>query len=217
MCYQSKQTKTAQELQIRFNAKFEQPEAYSPGIFNAFEYPKTPIITNNNTEIVQLYQWGLIPFWAKDEEIKKYTLNARMETINEKPSFKNVVNQRCLVLADGFYEWQWLDPKGKQKQKFELSLPDGQAFAFAGLWSEWADKSTGELIYTYTILTTQANELMSKIHNTKKRMPVMVAPDNEQKWLEGEKLIMQNDNLIATEILKEDRKQQGGQNLLFDL
>lgn len=122
-----------------------------------------------------------------------------METIHEKPSFRNVVNNRCLIVADGFYEWQWLDEKGKQKQKFQLTLPDNELLAFAGILSEWLDKSIGELINTYSILTTEANELMSKIHNTKKRMPVIVSVDNEQNCLNGQELKMQNNRLIATE------------------
>ena len=199
MCYHTKQTKSAQELQHRFNAKFDNIEEYRPSVYNGFQHPKTPIITNQKTDTIQLYNWGLIPFWAKDDGIKKNTLNARMETNQEKPSFRNVVKNRCLILADGFYEWQWLDEKGKKKQKYELTLPENQAFAFAGLWSEWVDKSTGEIRYTYTILTTEANELMAKIHNTKKRMPVIVATDTEQNWLQGDDLILGNNNLIATE------------------
>ena len=105
-----------------------------------------------------------------------------------------------MVLADGFYEWQGIDEKGKQKQKYELTLPDDKAFTLARLWSEWVDKSTGELIHTYTILTTEANELMSKIHKTKKRMTMIISPDNEQDYLQGNKLIPQNDRLIAKEI-----------------
>lgn len=198
MCFYSKQSKTAQELQHRFNAKFENESLYQPGIYNGFQFPKTPVITNKLTDTIQLYQWGLIPFWAKEESIRQYTLNARIETIHEKPSFRNVVQNRCLILADGFYEWQWLDPKGKFKQKYELTLPDNEPFAFAGLYSEWLDKSTGELRNTYTILTTAANELMSKIHNTKKRMPVILSAEYEQQWLHGQELKMQNDRLTAT-------------------
>lgn len=197
MCFHSKQSKSAQELEHRFNAKFDKTVQYQPSIYNGFQHPKTPIITNLDTNKIQLFNWGLIPFWAKDESIRKNTLNARIETIEEKPSFRNSINNRCLILADGFYEWQWLDEKGKQKQKYLLSLPNEEAFAFAGLWSEWTDQQTGEVIYTYTILTTVANELMAKIHNNKKRMPVIVA--NEVDWLNGQNLKMQNDLLLARE------------------
>lgn len=200
MCFHSKQSKTAQELQNRFNAKFENKSFFQPSVYNGFQYPHTPIITNKQPEMIQLYAWGLIPYWAKDDGLKKMTLNAKIETIHEKPSFRNVTNHRCLVLVDGFYEWQWLDEKGKNKQKYELTLPENEAFAFAGLWSEWLDRSTGELRYTYTILTMAANELMCKIHNTKKRMPIIVAAGYEQRWLKGDVLINQNDCIQATKI-----------------
>jgi putative SOS response-associated peptidase YedK len=104
------------------------------------------------------------------------------------------------VLADGFFEWQWLDDKGKQKKKFLLTLPNEEAFAFAGLWSEWVDTSTGEIIPTFTILTTAANPLMAHIHNTKQRMPVILAPENEQSWLNGQPFQLQNDRLQAIEL-----------------
>lgn len=197
MCFHSKQSKTAQELQHRFKAKFENEKLFIPSIYNGFQFPLTPVITNKKPETIQFFQWGLIPFWAKDDNIKKNTLNAKLETIHEKPSFRNIVNNRCLVLADGFYEWQWLDEKGKQKQKYELTLPENEAFGFAGLWSEWLNKTTGEIIKSYSILTTEANELMSKIHNTKKRMPIIVSINHEQNWLNGQELIMDNERIIA--------------------
>lgn len=200
MCFHSKQSKSAQELKNRFKAKFSSESSYQPANYNGFQFPKTPVITNKNPELIQLFNWGLIPFWAKDDSIKKYTLNARLESIHKKPSFRNVVNNHCLILVDRFYEWQWLDEKGKIKQKYELSLPHLDIFAFAGLWSEWTNKLTGETVNSYTILTTEANELMSKIHNTKKRMPVIVSTDHEQIWLKGQGLIMQNDRLIAKKI-----------------
>lgn len=200
MCFHSKQSKSAQALKQRFKANFRDENLYHPALYNGFQYPQTPVITNIQTDEIQLFHWGLIPSWAKDDTIKKNTLNARFETIHEKPSFRNAVNNRCLVLADAFYEWKWLDEKGKQKQKYELTLPNNELFAFAGLWSECLDKSTGEMIYTYTILTTAANELMSKIHNTKKRMPIILAADSEHSWLAGMDFKMQNDKLIAIAI-----------------
>ena len=135
--------------------------------------------------MIQPFTWGLIPFWSKDNTIQQYTLNAKIETLAEKPSFKHSINKRCLVIADGFYEWQWLDPKGKNKQKYIITLPDNGLFAFGGIWSEWVNKATGEIINTYSIVTTQANELMCEIHNSKKRMPVILTPEFEQAWLGG--------------------------------
>ena len=197
MCFHSKQTKSAQELEHRFDAKFEKAENYVPSIYNGFTFPQTPVITNKDKNKIQLFNWGLIPHWAKDDSIRKNTLNARSETIHEKPSFRQVVNNRCLVLSDGFFEWQWLDEKGKKKQKYEITLPSNELFAFAGLWSEWVDKTTGELINSYAILTTEANETMSRIHNSKKRMPMILSRDNERRWINGGEMVMDNGRLVA--------------------
>lgn len=200
MCFHSKLSKSAQELEHRFKATFKDKAAYKPSIYNGFEFPQTPVISNQQPDVIQLFQWGLIPNWAKDDSIKKHTLNARIETINEKPAFRNVANNRCLILCDGFYEWKWLDPKGKAKQKYLLTLPHDEAFAFAGIWSEWVDKSSGEIIHSYSILTTQAEGLMSEIHNSKKRMPIILAKEYEKKWLQGEELHTENHLLIAQPI-----------------
>lgn len=200
MCFHSKQTKTAVQLENRFNAKFENAALYSPNIYNGFQHPKTPVITNAAEHTIQMYNWGLIPFWAKDDSIRKNTLNARFETLKEKPSFRSSLNNRCLVLADGFYEWQWLDEKGKKKQKYLITRPHEEAFAFAGLWNDWVDKSTGKILETYTIITIKANELMAKIHNTKKRMPFILSHEIEEAWLQGEELKFQDIELVAKEI-----------------
>jgi putative SOS response-associated peptidase YedK len=200
MCFYSKQSKSALELQNRFNATFENRNQYSPSVYNGFQFPKTPIIANADTGKIQLFHWGLIPHWAKDNSIRKNTLNARIETIKEKPAFRGSVTNRCLVLVDGFYEWQWLDEKGKNKKKYLITLPGNGAFAFAGLWSEWVDKTTGEKVKTYTILTTEANEFMSKIHNTEKRMPVILTRNNETDWLTGQEINNIELELKATEI-----------------
>jgi putative SOS response-associated peptidase YedK len=199
MCFFSQLSKPVKEIEKRFKAVFQHPEIFKAGTYNGFNYPETPVITDNKSEIIQLFHWGLIPEWAKNNEIRKYTLNARMETIHEKPSFKNSVHKRCLIIADGFFEWQWLDAKGKQKQKYELIMPESSLFAFAGLWSEWTDPHTGERLKTYCILTTEANELLCKIHNSKKRMPVIVAEDYEMQWLQGGELKMDNERLLALE------------------
>jgi putative SOS response-associated peptidase YedK len=185
MCFHYKQSKDAQTLQNRFNIKRVPAGGIKPMVYSGFQYPVAPVITHNNKESIQLYNWGLIPEWSKDKGIRQYTLNARIETLHEKPAFKNVVNKRCLILADGFTEWQWQDSKGKNKKKFEIVRPHNEVFAFAGLWSEWVDKQTGELINTYTLVTTEANPLMAEIHNSKKRMPVILTPQNETEWLAG--------------------------------
>ena len=185
MCFHSKQSKSAVEVENRFKAEIVKLEEFKPqDNINGFDFQKTPVIIDNQPNMIVQYNWGLIPSWAKDSDIKKYTLNAKIETLNEKPSFKNSINKRCLVIANGFYEWQWLDSKGKSKVKYEIGIPDEELFAFAGLYSEWIDVATGEIKNTYTIITTEANTLMSEIHNTKKRMPVILKPQDEQRWLE---------------------------------
>lgn len=184
MCFHSKQTKSALEVENRFKAKIDDLALFHPKEnINGFTFPKTPIITDEKRKSIQHYHWGLIPSWSKDDDIQKMTLNARIETIEEKVAFKNSINKRCLVIANGFYEWQWLDSKGKNKIKYKIGIENGELFAFAGLYSNWINKETGEVKDTFTIVTTEANELMSKIHNIKKRMPIILKREDEEKWL----------------------------------
>ncbi|QED37352.1 SOS response-associated peptidase [Antarcticibacterium arcticum] len=186
MCYRTQMNKTISEIEKAFNAKFTEPESYVPlDEINGFTFIKTPVITDESRGEIDLYHWGLIPFWAKEDSIKKNTLNARIETVTDKPAFRNSVENRCLVLANGYYEWQWLDEKGKQKQKFFITPRDQEIFAFAGIYSSWKNPDTGELINSYSIITTEANELMSEIHNNKKRMPVVLRQEDRNHWLSG--------------------------------
>ena len=143
------------------------------------------LITDEKPGEINLFNWGLIPLWAKDDKIRKMTLNAKIETVVEKPAFRNFVKNRCLVIADGYYEWQWLDSKGKGKQKFLLEPEDQEIFAFAGIYSTWTNPDTNELINSYSIITTEANELMGEIHNNKKRMPVVLKKEDHSLWLSG--------------------------------
>src|SRR4028118_427515 len=127
-----------------------------------------------------MLHWGLIPSWAKDRKMGARLINARAETVAEKPAFRSAFRQRrCLVLADGFYEWQQQEDK-KQKQPFYFRMGNEHPFAFAGLWEHWQDKETGEEIESCTLLTTEANELMRPIHN---RMPVILDPTSYDLWL----------------------------------
>jgi len=200
MCFYFKQSKDATQLKYRFKAKFEDASLFSPSeLFNGFTYPQTPIITNESPEQIQLYQWGFLPNWAKDISFRKHTLNAKYETLNEKPSFKDAIHNRCLIIVDGFYEWQWLDPKGKSKQKYLITLPNNELFTLAGLWNHWTHPQTQETLKTYTIITTEANELMSQIHNSQKRMPFILTSQNEANWLQGKDILDNEVELIALE------------------
>jgi putative SOS response-associated peptidase YedK len=186
MCFHSKQSKDAMAVEKRFNAVVKDMVNFQPAEhFNGFTYPKTPVIVAEKPNEVLHMQWGLIPAWANNDSIKQHTLNAKIETLTEKPSFRNSVNKRCLVIADGFYEWQWLDNKGKNKQKYLIVLPDNGLYAYAGIWSEWKSTLTGEIVKTYSIITTEATGLMREVHNSKLRMPVILSPENENAWLQN--------------------------------
>lgn len=125
--------------------------------------------------------WGLIPGWSKDTKIGYKLINARAETVAEKPAFRNAFQKRrCLVVADGFYEWQKA-PKGQDKQPYLIQLEGRSLFAFAGLWERWRSPETAEALFSCTILTTAANEMMAPIHH---RMPVILPPTAYDAWLD---------------------------------
>ena len=126
-----------------------------------------------------LLRWGLVPHWAKDISIGYKTFNARSETVHEKPSFKAAFNlRRCLIPASGFYEW---DKLGSSRQPYYVSRSDGRPLALAGLWEAWADRLSGELLESCTILTTSANQTLGRIHD---RMPVILPQSLYEEWLE---------------------------------
>jgi putative SOS response-associated peptidase YedK len=130
-------------------------------------------------ELVRL-RWGLVPFWAKDPSIGNRMINARAETVAEKPSYRNAFkHRRCLVLADGFYEWR---RQGDVKTPYYISLASGKPFALAGLWEDWTDKESGESLQTTTLITTDANDFMAPLHH---RMPVILEAVTATDWLAG--------------------------------
>ncbi|NBC34741.1 MAG: hypothetical protein GVY13_18875 [Alphaproteobacteria bacterium] len=131
-------------------------------------------------ELVPL-RWGLIPHWAKDETIGNKLINARAESVASKPSFRDSFRKRrCLVVADGFYEWK---KTGGRKQPYLIRLKGGGPFGFAGLWSRWRN-ADDEPVETFTIITTEANDFCADIHD---RMPVIVPPHAQDAWLDPER------------------------------
>ncbi len=145
--------------------------------------PTQEIVTALSSEPNRLREvkWGLIPNWSKDIKIASKMINARAETLTEKPSFRQLVNRkRCLIFTDGFYEWQTI-PESKKKIPHIIYFKDGMPFTFAGLWDEWKDIQTGTILTTATIITTSANEFMSQIHN---RMPVIIDEQFRKDWLD---------------------------------
>jgi putative SOS response-associated peptidase YedK len=175
----------------RFKAIVDDPDSFLVSeMINGFAHLQTPIILDETPEVISTnFSWGLIPSWAKDRDFRKNTLNARIETIDEKPAFKNSINNRCLIIATAYYEWHWNDPKGKVKIKYQINSQEDEIFTFAGLYSTWRDIQSRELLNTYTILTTEANETMKYVHNMKKRMPVMLKKKDESAWLDHSNLI----------------------------
>ncbi len=134
------------------------------------------VILNTSPDEITSVRWGLIPFWAKDEKIAYKMINARAETIFEKPSFRMPIKkQRCLIIADGFYEWQRTEDG---KQPYRICLKDESLFAFAGIWDAW--KRGEEEVLSCSIITIAANALVAKVHD---RMPVILPPDQEALWL----------------------------------
>lgn len=139
------------------------------------------VLEANAERILTELKWGLIPAWAKDDSIASKLINARAETLAEKPSFKNAFKaRRCIIPASGFYEWS---KKGAgAKQPFYFYLRDKQVFGFAGLYEEWTDKETGEIVESCTIITTEANEILEPVHD---RMPVILKAENYDRWLDA--------------------------------
>jgi len=180
-------TMNVDHIEFRFEAKFRDREKFKPVYSaSAFVFPYMPVISDEESDTIDYFQWGLIPFWVKDEnsakQIRSRTLNARAETIFEKPAFRHSIrSKRCLVLVDGFYEWRH---ENNKKYPYYIQLGNRDAFALAGIWDSWLDEKTGEPLKTFSIITTQANSLLEKIHNTRKRMPVILKQSDEKRWLE---------------------------------
>jgi putative SOS response-associated peptidase YedK len=184
MCYHYSLTKKQEEIMRMVQAEWEQP--FEPIYHsNGFNFPVMPVLTIEAPQKVQAYHWGLVPHWVASlqdaDKIRTQTLNAKSETIFEKPAFRTYTKNRCIALADGFFEW--MDYRKKKYPHF-IQLDEGAIFGFAGLYAQWTDKETGEVFHTFTIMTTDANPLLAKIHNTKKRMPVVLRQEEWQHWLD---------------------------------
>lgn len=186
MCYYTQQMATIDQVKKRFHIEIDNEETFLQTDFiNGFSYPNLPVILDVRPDLVTTsYTWGFMPSWAKDRDFRKNTLNARIETVEEKASFKDSTAKRCLIIATAYYEWRWHDEKGKSKQKYQINSQDNEIFTFAGLYNTWIEPSTGKEFNTYTMLTTEANEVMQYVHNHKKRMPILLNRNDEASWLD---------------------------------
>lgn len=191
MCYHATLYFTAQELASYVHDALSGAEleallmseagiSFPIGRVNGFALPQLPLVVGESA--VTVAQWGLIPHWASHDgamELQPKLLNARSETARSKPSFRDA--RPALLPVSGFVEWRH---EGKKKIPYHVHSKESVMW-LGCLWTEWTDKVTGEMRTTFTVLTTQANELMSYVHNTKQRMPVVVPRDEQRSWFEG--------------------------------
>ena len=183
MCFTVNVNLIREELESIYGRDFIDHEKYRPSYYyHAFSLPFLPVVASNR---VQLMQWGLIPLWVRDmtqaEEIRKKTFNARSESISEKPSFaESFVSRRCIVPVNGFFEWQH---RGKNRIPWYIMSSESDHLDMGGIWNEWSDPMTGNIYPTFSIVTTEANELMADIHNTARRMPLILDRNSIETWL----------------------------------
>lgn len=176
MCGRYTVTATPEQLAEHFAAA--PPSELIPR-YNAAPSQNLPVLLNEGERRIELLHWGLIPHWSKGQTTGYSMINARMETLLDKPSYREAfTKRRCMVLADSFYEWQ---ETADGKVPMRIMLKSGEPFAFAGLWDTWHDPD-GQIIRSFTIITGEPNELIKPIHN---RMPMILQPDNERLWLDN--------------------------------
>lgn len=187
MCFTVNVNLVKEELEERYGVNFPDKYRYEPSYYyHAFGLPELPAICSDNPSAIRMLKWGLIPSWVKTpeeaEEIKFKTFNARRESIDIKPSFSlSFKSKRCLIPVKGFFEWQHLGP---EKIPWYIYGAHNEILTLAGLYCEWIHPGTGKSEDTFSIITTEANELMAEIHNSKKRMPVILGNENERRWLD---------------------------------
>lgn len=205
MCYHATVKVKGNELAKIVMAPFPKDDLFEPIYHaNGFAHPDLPIIVyGEEGKLIDLFNWGLIPFWVKDWasalKLRNQTLNAKSEEIFEKPSFRDSIQptkgnrgqaRRCIIPVSGFFEWKHV---GKDKIPYFIRPKGHDFFMLAGVYANWKNPANGEVHTTFSILTTAANELMADIHNSAKRMPLMIDPGLVNAWLDPE---MRKDDII---------------------
>lgn len=174
MCGRFSQSKSKQDIKKRFNVDKVADDVLP--LFNIAPDSYVPVILNETPKEVSVARWGLVPSWAKEEKSPYSMINARAETLLEKPAYKRLIkSRRCLVIADSFYEWKKLNGK---KFPYRIMLKSNDLFAFAGLWDLW--EREGKSILSCSIITTSPNKICKDIHD---RMPVILPKEKEMNWL----------------------------------
>ncbi len=187
MCFSVNVNLVKEELEERYGISFPDKYRYEPSYYyHAFGLPVIPAVCSERPSTISLLKWGLIPSWTRSvedaESIRYKTFNARAETIDSKPSFSSSFKEkRCIIPVKGYYEWQHV---GKRKIPWYVYRSDNDIITLAGLYSEWKPDSDSETLKTFSIITTEANTLMAEVHNSKKRMPVILNRSDEKKWID---------------------------------
>lgn len=190
MCFYTQQGKTAGELVDFYNRDIDDPgNLLQSDFINGFSYPNIPVVLDTKPNIITTnFTWGLIPN-NRDKDFRKSTLNARVESLEEKVSFAPSINNRCLVIVSAYFDWHWNDPAGKSKTKYQIHSTVDEIFYLAGIYNAWQDKNS-EAYNTYSIVTTEANDFMKYVHNRKEaegdqRMPIHIKKVDESAWLDA--------------------------------
>ena len=187
MCFTVNVNLIKEELENRYGATLIDPDKYRPSYYyHAFSLPSVPAICSGDTSKIKLLKWGLIPEWTKSQEqaniIRYKTFNARSESIATKPSFSSSFrSKRCIIPVKGFFEWQHL---GNEKIPWYIYHTENEVLSLAGLYDDWIESNTGEVLSTFSIVTTEANDLMAVIHNSGKRMPLILNKSTENRWID---------------------------------
>jgi putative SOS response-associated peptidase YedK len=187
MCFSVNVNLVKEELEERYGVNFPDKYRYEPSYYyHAFGLPEIPTICSGKPGTFRILKWGLIPPWVRSNEdaqdIRFKTFNARAESVGAKPSFSSSFrSKRCIIPVRGFYEWQHV---GKDRIPWYIYHAEDEIFTLAGLYSEWTPPGSTEALETFSIITTDANELMAEVHNSKKRMPVILGRKDEKKWID---------------------------------
>jgi len=187
MCYFVNVNHSREALYKRYGTSVPDTKPYDSSLFTSgFTFPKVPVLKSDGEKSMEIMQWGLIPFWVKDEKtantIKSKTLNARIESADKKASYRHTLKKnRCIIPVKGFFEWQH---RQNSKIPWYIQVKNQEIFGIAGLYDEWTNRETGEIMKSFSILTRDANALMAEIHNTAKRMPVVLSEDMEDFWVD---------------------------------
>jgi putative SOS response-associated peptidase YedK len=186
MCFNASLAQTAEILEKLYNAVIDGDDLKQIYFQSAFTLPYWPVLKADNPKQFRFLQWGLIPYWEKNMESAKQirfkTFNARLETLNEKVSYRHPADhKRCAVVIDGYFEWK--DVNGK-KNPYYLYLPQKKPFLLAGIWDRWVNKENNGIFETFSVVTTKAKGIAEEIHNTKKRMPFILDDENLQLWMD---------------------------------